>query len=71
MIESEGPKNNLVFVVDENEKRAQGMFDHAYEHNSCVLLFLPHTQDYSTTMAQSIIITCRKIFNYCYLEKKK
>ena len=28
-IESEGPKQNLVFVVDENEKRAQGLFGDA------------------------------------------
>ena len=29
-----GPKGILVFVVDENEKRAQGLFGDAWDHDS-------------------------------------
>ena len=62
-----GPKGILVFVVDENEKRTRGLFGHVCDHDSCVILFLPHTQCYSTIVAQSI--TCRKIQIYIlYLE---
>ena len=57
-----GPKGILVFVVDENEKRTRGLFGHVCDHDSCVILFLPHTQCYSTIVAQSI--TCRKIQIY-------
>ena len=57
-----GPKGILVFVVDENEKRTRGLFGHVCDHDSCLILFLPHTQCYSTIVAQSI--TCRKIQIY-------
>ena len=50
-----GVKKNLVFAIDENEKRARGLFGHARDHESYVILcFFCTAQYYSFTVAHKV-----------------